>query len=116
MLTIRDGDGLELAIALGDTIADSGEVVIQRVIRGNGRLLRYYFGQGLRIVSLDSGDIQLPGTLSTRWLGTERQWIVRSSHGAVRPSVAGSPASNSQQVLERVTNTSTRPARARSHR
>lgn len=89
MFTIRDGNGEELATALADTSASTGEMVIQRVVRGKGHLLHHYFGRSLRMVLVDSGESQLHGVLSTRWLGAERQWIVRLNQADCRPAVAG---------------------------
>lgn len=102
MFTIRDGNGQELATALADTSASTGEMVIQRVVRGKGHLLHHYFGRGLRAVLIDSGESQLHGVLSTRWLGAERQWIVRlGQSAALRPAISNQPEDSSHVIQGR---------------
>lgn len=100
MLTIRDGNGELLAIVQVDADFATGEMTIRRVTQGKGRLLQHYFGQGQRLVLLDSGSEHLPATLSTRWLGAERQWRVRLSH-AVHVATAGPPTTNELAVSSR---------------
>ena len=88
MLTIRDGNGQVLAIAQVDPGVGTDEMTIRRIAQGKGRLLQHYFGRGQRLVLLDSGAEQFRATLSTRWLGAERQWIVRLSQ-SVTMAAAG---------------------------
>jgi len=70
---IRDTAGRILAIATPQPGADPGTVLL-RSVRGKGRLLGYYFGRGGRSIRIEYGLFTLPGTLSTRWLGNEREW------------------------------------------
>lgn len=112
MLTIRDGDGQQLATALADASPSSGELVIQRVVQGKGHLLHHYFGRGLRMVLVDSGDSQLHGTLSTRWLGAERQWIVRLNHAAACRPITTNQTRNSPQAIDGALTPFTQPRRA----
>ena len=104
MLTIRDGEGQELATALADTSPITREVVIQRVVHGKGHLMQHYFGRGLRAVLVDSGETQLHGILSTRWVGAERQWIVRLGQAATCCPASGNQIRNSPQIFDGVAN------------
>lgn len=76
MVRILDDNGEELALA---TLAEGEHdlLTIQRVIRGKGRLLQYYFARGRRTVHVEAGDFFLTGTVATTWLGPERLWMIK---------------------------------------
>jgi hypothetical protein len=90
MARILGDDGRELAeVTLAPGLAENGHgAVVERVSHGSGSLLRYYFVQGRRAVELDLGESRLTGTLSTRWLGGERQWVVRVNDDEGRPAAS----------------------------
>ncbi len=73
---VRDLDGAVLATAILQEIPDGPRLSLHRVVSGKGRLLQHYFARGLRAVTIDSGEFQLRGVLSTRWLNAERRWFV----------------------------------------
>ena len=76
MVRILADDGHELAVA---TLRETERELlsIERVIRGKGRLLHYYFGEGRRMVHIESGAFILTGTIRTRWTGAERRWHIK---------------------------------------
>ncbi len=78
---LRDGKGDELA---GGTISPTAipQVwTLQRITHGKGVLLRYYFERGLRAVWVETADgTVVTGSLTTRWIGAEREWSIRLSH------------------------------------
>ena len=84
MVTLLDSSGKELATCVQASVTSPNRLVIGRVIRGKGNLLKYYFAQGLRSVQVETGAFLLRGMLETRWLGGERQWAVRLMPIAVR--------------------------------
>ncbi|HEY5477822.1 MAG TPA: hypothetical protein VIK11_14050 [Tepidiformaceae bacterium] len=76
MVRIIDDNGEELALAtLGD--GEDQLLTIERVIRGKGRLLQYYFAKGRRVVHVEAGEFFLTGTIVTTWLGAERLWMIK---------------------------------------
>jgi hypothetical protein len=93
-------DGLELARGTARTSADGAVLVFDRVLEGKGRLLRYYFGEGRRAVSVEAGGAPVRGTLQTRWLDQQRIWLVRVRN-PVRPS-APAPAAPAAADVQRV--------------
>lgn len=84
MVTLLDTDGNELATCVEQSVDGSNRLVMGRVVRGKGKLLRHYFAQGLRSVQVQSEGFLLRGVLETSWLGAERQWTVRLTPIAVR--------------------------------
>lgn len=84
MVILLDSNGNELAICIEQSVPGSNRLVMSRVLRGRGNLVKYYFGQGLRSVQVQSGGFLLRGVLETAWLGAERQWAVRPTPIAVR--------------------------------
>ena len=76
MVRLLDDNGEELAVA---TLCEGEHdlLTIERVIRGKGRLLQYYFARGRRTVHVEAGDFFLTGTIATTWLGAERLWMIR---------------------------------------
>jgi hypothetical protein len=77
MIVLLDSDGNELATCIAQSMADSNRLLMSRVLRGKGTLLRHYYAQGLRSVQVLSDSFVLRGVLETSWLGAERQWVVR---------------------------------------
>jgi hypothetical protein len=84
MVTLLDSNGNELATCVEQSVSESNSLVMGRVIRGKGNLVKYYFAQGLRSVHVQSEGFLLRGMLETSWLGAERQWVVRLTPIAVR--------------------------------
>jgi hypothetical protein len=84
MVTLLDSDGNELATFVAHSGRGSNRLVVGRVIRGKGKLLRHYFAEGRRSVQIQSGGFLLRGVLETSWLGAERQWAVRLTPIALR--------------------------------
>lgn len=76
MVRILDDTGKELAVA---TLCEGEHdlLTIERVIRGKGRLLQYYFARGRRTVHVETSDFFLTGTVATTWLGAERLWMIK---------------------------------------
>ncbi len=76
MVRILDDNGEELALA---TLAAGEEqlLTIERVVRGKGRLLQYYFAKGRRTVHVEAGEFFLTGTIATDWQGAERLWFIK---------------------------------------
>jgi hypothetical protein len=76
MVRILGDTGEELAVA---TLREGEHdlLTIERVIRGKGRLLQYYFARGRRTVHVEAGDFFLTGTVATTWLGAERLWMIK---------------------------------------
>ena len=85
MVRILGDDGNELAIA---TLRQTEHELlsIERVVRGKGSLLHYYFGEGRRIVHVESGNFILTGTIRTQWTGGERLWYIKLAVPLAAPS------------------------------
>lgn len=81
---IRDKSGQKLAIVLLSPPEDEQTIPIQRVIEGKGSLLHYYFGRGMREVTIESETFRLPGVLRTNWAKNERKWRVALDPAAPR--------------------------------
>lgn len=77
MLRILTDDRRQIALAHDLTPLDGSTLVMGRVVEGKGQLLEYYFGEGRKAVVLDLGPSEMRANLQTRWLGAERQWMVR---------------------------------------
>ncbi len=91
MVTLLDSNGNELAMCVEPSVTSPNGLVMGRVIRGKGKLRKYYFAQGLRSVQVETGGFRLRGALETSWAGAERQWAVRLTPIAVN----GSPIAES---------------------
>ena len=97
-VVIRSLDGKELAVAV--PLVNLGEPVVMfsTVLSGRGRLLSGYFQDGLRAVIVDCGEVQLQGSLSTRWSEDHRLWAVELRALPRRQDAAAQPAA-AVQVL-----------------
>ena len=91
MVTLLDSNGNELAICVEPCFTSPNRLVMGRVVRGKGNLLKHYFAQGRRQVQVDTEGFLLRGVLETRWLAGDRQWAVRLTPIAV----AGTPIAES---------------------
>lgn len=98
MVTLRDTEGNELATCVEQPVAGSRKLLMSRVVRGNGNLLKHYFAEGLRYVDVESGGFLLRGMLETSWLGCERQWIVRLTPLTAESTIIV-PANESQRTV-----------------
>ena len=77
MVTIVSDTGEALATATLRKGGDDLTLAVERVVRGKGRLFGYYFSQGRRWVTVESGNFRLNGTITTEWAGAERLWQIR---------------------------------------
>ncbi|HEY5476603.1 MAG TPA: hypothetical protein VIK11_07785 [Tepidiformaceae bacterium] len=76
MITLLSDSGKELATGMLKAGRADRTLELDRVIRGKGQLLHYFFGRGRRAVLVEVGDFRLRGVLATRWIGSERLWQV----------------------------------------
>lgn len=74
-VTLLAEDGSSLGTAVLSPPRRAGEIVLASV-SCRGALLGYYFARGKRRVSIDVGELRLPGRLSTAWLYGERVWRI----------------------------------------
>jgi hypothetical protein len=74
---ILGDDGTLLATVESVEPSEYGAIELGRLHEGKAALMRYYFSRGGRVVTLDLGEVRLPGTLQTRWVGSERRWVAR---------------------------------------
>ena len=75
-VVIRDPAGNQIASVQLSPKSDDNAIVVERVMEGRGRLLNYYFGKGMRQVTVESEVFLLPGVLKTHWAKNERKWRV----------------------------------------
>ncbi|GAB4328956.1 MAG: hypothetical protein Kow0010_13130 [Dehalococcoidia bacterium] len=71
--TLLDGSGRcvgQVTVSFGED-----EIAIEEAPGNRGWLLRAYFGEGLRTVWVDLGDVRIPGVLRTR-RHRRRAWSV----------------------------------------
>jgi hypothetical protein len=76
MITLLSDSGMELATGTFRSGRADRTLEFDRIVRGKGHLLHYFFGRGKRAVIVESGEFRLRGILATRWLGQERLWQV----------------------------------------
>jgi len=77
MARILADSGEELADVTFETGNAPLTLLVRRVVTGKGRLFKYFFSQGRRTITLESGGFRLEGKLATEWGGTHRLWRVR---------------------------------------
>lgn len=76
MITLLSDSGEKLATGTLRAGRADRTLEFDRIARGKGHLLQYFFGRGKRAVIVESGDFRLRGVLATRWLEQERLWQV----------------------------------------
>jgi hypothetical protein len=77
MATVRDDAGRVLG-RCAISVDDDGAARVELLVReGKARLIQHYFLEGKRAVTIDFGDVLLPGLLQTRWSDGARIWSVR---------------------------------------
>ncbi len=77
MALIKDEAGRPLAVVDLAPSGDQTTLTVSRIEQGKGELMAYYFHKGGRPVRLSVADIELTGSLSTRWQGGARIWAVK---------------------------------------
>lgn len=72
----EDGEELAVAAASVSNRIEAMAIVLERLERGAGDLLRYYFGRGQRLVVVHVDGFRFTGTLRTRWADSRRIWTI----------------------------------------
>ena len=100
MIRILSDTGEPLATARLQGGREGMTLRIDHLVRGKGRLFKYYFSEGRRDVVVEWGCFRLNGGLATKWGGNCRLWQVRLTD----PRRIGQPRTGGIQFQERPEN------------